>query len=271
MSLRAGAVRLLLPWLSRDQMMKRSLEEHRRAMERNLGAIPSPRGTVVEAVRIGELKADRLLPPGADPKRILLWFFGGGYFMGSPRADRALAARLAQALGSTALVPSYRLCPEHPATAGLEDALSAYRWLSKRVEPTQIVVAGQSAGGGMALRLLVAAREAGLPMPLAGILMSPWTDVSCSNSSMNENAAKDAIFPPEFFARCTSWVIGDGDAKDPALSPLHANLHGLPPLLIQCAGDEMLRDDSCSSPRGRRPRALTSSCTSTPACTTPSR
>ena len=81
-------------------------------------------------------------------------------------------------------------------------------------------------------------------MPAAAILMSPWTDVSCCNPSVTENAAKDAIFPPEFFPRAASWVIGDGDAKQPALSPLYADLHALPHLLIQCAGDEMLRDDS---------------------------
>ena len=244
MSVRAAAVSLLLRRMQRAQMMKRTLSELRREMENIGGRLPSPRGTVAETLRIGETEADRLIPPGADRKRVLLWFFGGGYFMGSPRAERALAARLAMGLNSVALLPSYRLCPEHPATAGLEDAVTAYRWLLQQVEPVQILVGGESAGGGMALRLLVAARDAGLPMPAAGILMSPWTDVSCSNPSVTKNAAKDAIFPPEFFARATSWVIGDGDAKNPALSPVFADLHGLPPLLIQCAGDEMLRDDS---------------------------
>lgn len=244
MSVRAFAMSLLLRRMSRAQMMKRTVEEHRREFEKVGVRFAPPRGTVVETIRIGEVVADRLLPPGADPKRVLLWFFGGGYFMGSPRTERAVAARLAMTLGSTALLPSYRLCPEHPATAGLEDALTAYRWLVEQVEPAHIVVAGESAGGGMALRLLVAAREAGLPMPAAGILMSPWTDVSCSNPSVAENAAKDAIFPPEFFPKCRFWVIGDGDARDPTLSPLYADLRGLPPLLVQCAGDEMLRDDS---------------------------
>jgi monoterpene epsilon-lactone hydrolase len=244
MSVRAVVMSLMLRRMARAQMMKRTIEEHRQAMEEIGSRTPPPRGTVVETVQIGDMAADRLVPPGADPKRALLWFFGGGYFMGSPRVERGPVAGLAMALGSTALLPSYRLCPENPVRAGLEDALTVYRWLSQQVDPTQILVGGESAGGGMALRLLVAARNADLPMPAAAILWSPWTDVSCRNPSVTENAAKDSIFPPEFFPKAIRWVIADGDAKDPALSPLYADLHGLPPLLIQCAGNEMLRDDS---------------------------
>ena len=192
-----------------------------------------------------ELEADRLTPPGADSSRVLLYFFGGGYQVGSPLAARASAARLSAAIGAWALVPAYRLCPEHPLSASLEDALTAYRWLVGTLGSSAgIVVLGESAGGGLALRLMVALRDAGDPLPAAAVVLSPWTDLAMTGPSIKSNAESEALFSQAFLERNMKNITGVTDYRDPRVSPLYADLSGLPPLLIHVSGDEVLRDDS---------------------------
>lgn len=191
------------------------------------------------------LAGEWVIPPRADRDRVLMWFFGGGYYMGSPQSSRALVARIADASGCRALIPGYRLCPEHPLTTSLADALDWYRWLRRQDVPaSNVLVGGQSAGGGLALRLLVALRDSGEQLPAAAITISPWTDLAGTGQSMTARAAADPIFGPEFFDNAVRLVTVGVDPRDAAVSPLYADLAGLPPLLIHCGEDEMLLDDS---------------------------
>src|SRR6266852_4726474 len=179
-SLRAGLVVWVSRTLVKPRMATRTLEQQRADLESAGRMGKPPRGTVVEAVQMEALAGEWATPPRADPDRVLMWFFGGGYYMGSPQATRALAARIADAIGCRALVPGYRLCPEHPLTTSLADALDWYRWLLRQgVSPSNLLVGGQSAGGGLAFRLLVALRDAGDKLPAAVITISPWTDLAC--------------------------------------------------------------------------------------------
>lgn len=203
------------------------------------------KNTVVETIRIGELAAERLTPPGAEPGRVLLWFHGGGYIAGSPPVVRDLATRIAGASGTSALIPAYRLCPEHSLSASLEDALTAYRWQVRELGSSdQIVVGGDSAGGGLALRLLGALRDAGDPLPVAAVVLSPWTDLAMTGPSLKGNVDSDALLGPAFFKLNLESLAGVPDRRDPLVSPLYADLSGFPPLLIHVSGDELLLDDS---------------------------
>jgi acetyl esterase/lipase len=236
--------RFTKPQMSKEKLAEQTLEQQRRGYESIPFAKP-PKGTVVETLRIGELDAERLTPPGANPERALLWFFGGGYCMGSPASTRGLAARIAAATGAWALVPAYRLSPEDPLEASLEDALTAYRWLLLELgSGDQIVVGGGSAGGGLALRMLCALRDADDPLPAAASLMSPWTDLAMTGPSVKKNATSDAIFTSDFMEQALKYLPSVTDPIDPRVSPLYADLSGLPPVIIHVSGTEMLLDDS---------------------------
>lgn len=183
-------------------------------------------------------------PQGAE--NALLFLHGGGYTVGSPRTHRDLVGRVAHASGRVALSLDYRLAPEHPFPAALDDAVAGYRWLLAAVgNSRRIVVAGDSAGGGLALGLLVALRDRGMELPAAGMVISPWTDLALTGASLAFNAAKDPLVQRASAAGSVARYIGpEGDARCPRASPLYADLRGLPPLLIQVGLDESLLDDS---------------------------
>jgi epsilon-lactone hydrolase len=243
-SLRASAAAWMMRRFAKERMAEGTLEQQRQRYESWARRTKPPKATIVEAIRIGELAAERLVPPGADPRRALLWFFGGGYITGSPLTTRALAARIATLTGAWALIPAYRLRPEHGIDASLEDALVAYRWLVRELGSADpIVVGGESAGGGLALRLLCALRDAREPLPAAAALISPSTDLSMSGPSMKTNAASDALASSAFLKELRE-VLDLRDPYDPSVSPLYADLSNLPPLLIHVSGDEVLLDDS---------------------------
>src|ERR1700730_4258146 len=236
--------RLAKPQMSKEKLANRTLEEQRQALESVPSAKP-PKATIVENLRIAERHGERITPPGANTERALLWFHGGGYTMGSPASARGLAARIALATGAWALVPAYRLCPEHPLEAGLQDALAAYRWLLRELGTAdQIVVAGGSAGGGLAARLLCALRDAGDQLPVAASLISAWTDLAMTGPSLKTNAESDAIFTSAFLQQALKYLSSVTEPADPRVSPLYADLSGLPPQIIHVSGTEMLLDDS---------------------------
>ncbi len=186
-----------------------------------------------------------IIPAGTGTARVILYLHGGSYNAGSTRSHRALAANIAYAARGRALTVDYRLAPEHPYPAALEDALSAYQWLlDKKIKPRQITIAGDSAGGGLTIALLVALRERGIPMPASAVVLSPWTDLSASGESWQENAKADYVINGDKLRVSARLYLGEADARDPLASPLYADLHGLSPLLIQVGADEILLSDS---------------------------
>jgi acetyl esterase/lipase len=180
--------------------------------------------------------------PGDAP--VLLYLHGGGYFACSPRTHRPLTAFFARA-GFAVFAPDYRLAPEHPFPAAIEDAVSVWRALvASGQAPSRMVVAGDSAGGGLALSMMLTLRDAGEALPAAAALFSPWTDLAGTGASIQENADKDAMFWADGILEGASFYLADTDAKNPLASPVYANLHGLPPLLLHVGARELLRDDS---------------------------
>jgi acetyl esterase/lipase len=174
-----------------------------------------------------------------------LYLHGGGYCIGSPRSHRHLAAALAVAMHAIAIVPDYRLAPEHPFPAALDDAVSVYRGLvAEGAAPSRIVVAGDSAGGGLTVATLVALRDAAVALPAAAACLSPWTDLTCTAASYETKQAADPIVRRAGVGEMARAYLAGQDAKTPLASPLFADLHGLPPLLVQVGSDEVLLDDA---------------------------
>jgi epsilon-lactone hydrolase len=222
-----------------------TIAQQRKALESASRLALPPRGTRTEQVLAGGVPAEWVTTPGAATDRVLLYLHGGSYNAGSPRTHRALAARLSRASGARALTPDYRLAPEHRFPAAVEDATAVYRWLlANDIRPERIVVAGDSAGGGLALALAVALRDAGEPLPAAVGCISPWTDLAGTGASMVTRAKADPILSPSANTPEARCYLGDADLRTPLASPLYADLHGLPPLLLQVGDDEILLDDS---------------------------
>lgn len=180
----------------------------------------------------------------SDARRVMLYLHGGGYTLGSPQTHQGLASHLAAATRGNVLMPDYRLAPEHPYPAALEDAVAAYRALLDRFKPAHIVLGGDSAGGGLALCTAIALRDANLPMPAALLLISPWTDMSLSGDTIAGKADVDPMLARDWLLRAAEAYRGALPVSDSRLSPLNALLDGLPPMLIQVGGDEILLSDS---------------------------
>lgn len=191
------------------------------------------------------LTAAWLEPPGAGDA-VFLYFHGGGFAFASLRTHGALIGALARAARARTLAFDYRLAPEHAAPAAIEDALAAYRYLlAQGVEPERIVLGGDSAGGTLVFNTLLALRDAGEPLPAAGVALSPWVDLACSGASFQTNAAFDFVGEEHCRLAAASYVAG-ADPRDPARSPMFADLGGLPPVLVHVGGAEVLHDQVCS-------------------------
>lgn len=181
----------------------------------------------------------------AAPVRTILYCHGGGYYFCSPASHRPLVFALAARSGARAFSLDYRLAPEHPFPAALDDALDAYRRLLADGTPADsIVIAGDSAGGGLALATLIALRDARDPLPSASVLFSPWTDLAVTGGTIRSNDGLDPMFCGAAIGRAAKLYVGDADPTHPYLSPLYADLSGLPPLLIQASSTEVLLDDA---------------------------
>jgi epsilon-lactone hydrolase len=223
-----------------------TLEERRAAFTPADRLHPVPDDVLVTEVVAGGVPAHWLTAPRADTGRVLLFLHGGGYELGSLRSDGELAARLGRASGMRVLFPEYRLAPEHPFPAAIDDVLAAWRWLrtSQNLAARSLAVAGDSAGGGLAVALLVALRDAGEALPAAAALMSPTVDLTSSGASMTDRVGQDPISTPAMLAQFASGYLAGADPKTPLASPLFAALAGLPPLLIQAGTADLLLSDS---------------------------
>jgi monoterpene epsilon-lactone hydrolase len=227
-----------------------SLAERRAAyellLENYIGhPAPLPEGTNVESVDVDGIPAAWIRPPDANAERVLLYLHGGGYILGSLKSHLDLAARLGAAAGIRSLLIEYRLAPEHVFPAAIDDALTAYRWLLARgTKPEHIVIAGDSAGGGLTLALLQTLRNKNVPMPAGAALLSPWTDLVGTVESRTTRDGTDPIFTAKEINALSSFYVGNEDANNPLISPINADLRGFPPLLIDVGSDEVLLDDS---------------------------
>jgi epsilon-lactone hydrolase len=194
----------------------------------------------VKQEKIGEMKAEWLIPEGAVPEKVIMYVHGGGYVSGSCSDHRGIISKFAANTGVKCLLFEYRLAPEHPFPAALEDSVFVYEWLlSAGFQPRQILIAGESAGGGLCLATLLALKERKLPMPVAAVAISPWTDLTCSSESYQ---TKNRVSP----APLNSWNVfskyyaGIHPASHPLISPLYGDLRGLPPLFINAGVDDEL-------------------------------
>ena len=210
------------------------------------GALKVPKGWRVAAVAAEGLafeRAERVDGAAMRSDLAVLYLHGGGYFFGSPQTHRPLILAMARAANAPAFALDYRLAPEHPCPAALEDAIAAYHWLQRTEPGRRIVLAGDSAGGGLALALACAVRDAGSAPPAAVVAFSPWTDLAMTGQSISTNAESCAMFTPTALRWATGIVLAGLPATDPRASPLYADLAGLPPLLVFAGADELLRDD----------------------------
>ena len=206
---------------------------------------PAPAGVTCTPVEAGGVSAEWSVADGADQDKVILYVHGGGYVMGSAGSHRDMTGRLSQASGARVLSLNYRLAPEHPFPAPVDDSVAAYRWLlGQGIQASNIAIAGDSAGGGLALAALIAIRDAGEPVPAAGIGISPWVDMEGTGESMTTRAAVDPVVQKEGLLGMAKLYLGGADPKNPLAAPLHANLAGLPPLLIQVGDSETLLDDA---------------------------
>lgn len=197
-------------------------------------------------VSAGGVDAEWIVPADAPDDKAILYFHGGGFRIGSVASHRELIAQIADASGCRVLAINYRLSPEHRFPAALDDGLAAYRYLlDQGIRPESVAFAGDSAGGNLALATMLALRAGGEPLPAAGVLMSPWTDLAATGASYESRAEADPIHQRAMILALARNYLGEaGDPTDPLASPLYADLAGLPPLLIQAGDRETVLDDS---------------------------
>ena len=219
--------------------------ERRAQYERAEKVFPIPPDVKVERVSAPAVPAEWLRPPAAVAGRVVLYLHGGGYVIGSPRSHRHLAAAIAIAGAASALLLDYRLAPEHPFPAAVEDAVAAYRWLlDQGIAPGHVVIGGDSAGGGLTVATLLALRDASVPLPAGGVCISPWVDLTCGGDSYRTKAEADPIVQRASVEEMAAAYLGGAAPRTPLASPLFGDLRGLPPLLIQVGSDEVLLDDA---------------------------
>jgi epsilon-lactone hydrolase len=247
MSLRAELLRLGLRWfVKRGTGLDTRVDATRRRLEATKRFIPGPpSGTVATRVDAGGVKAVRVATRESLGDRHVLYLHGGAYVCGSPSHYRDFIWRIAAAATARVLCLDYRLAPEHPFPAALDDAVNAYRWLlAEGADPSRIAVMGDSAGGGLVFATLLRLRDEGAALPAAAVALSPWTDLALTGSSLERNARADPVLRTEHSPSLADLYLAGADARNPYASPLYGDPTGLPPTLIQVGSDEILCDDA---------------------------
>ncbi len=244
--MRSAELEKVLEYLAADiEVKKLPIAERRLADDKNASNFPVPEGTEIEAVTPGKFKGEWVRTPGVRSDAAMLYLHGGAYVFCSPLTHRHLVAGLSAATNLPAFAVDYRLAPEAPFPAAVDDTLAAYHWLIEQgFSPDKIVVAGDSAGGGLTLALMISLRDAGLPLPAAGVLICPWVDLTLSGASYS--ATPEALGTRERLVNLVQLYLGGAEIKNPLASPLYADLHGLAPLLIHCGTADPFFSDSIS-------------------------
>jgi monoterpene epsilon-lactone hydrolase len=221
------------------------VREQRRVFQELLDAQPLPAGVTVTPGALGAVPTAEITVAGVEPRHVVLYFHGGVYALGSAALGADLASEIGRRIDASVISVEYRLAPEHPYPAAVDDAAAAYDALLQRgVAPTDIVLAGESAGAGLAVAALVAARDRGLPMPAAALLMSPWADLTLTGASMDTKQGIDPLLSRDRFLPAVADYVGGHDPSAGLISPIFGRLSGLPPLVIQAGSNEVLLDDA---------------------------
>jgi phosphinothricin tripeptide acetyl hydrolase len=222
-----------------------TVAEQRAAIEGFAAAFPLPADVRCERTKVGDIPAEWIRPNGSARDGAILYLHGGGYSIGSIDSHRTMIASIARATGVQALAIDYRLAPECPFPAAVEDATSAYRWiLEQGIAPHRLAIAGDSAGGGLTVATLVALRDDKVRLPAAAVCVSPWVDLEGIGTSMTERAERDPIINKKGLLRFAAAYLGTTHCRTPLAAPLYADLSGLPPMLIQVGEAEALYDDA---------------------------
>ncbi len=222
-----------------------TLPEMRKGWDGLFANVKHTVGAKTETVDAGGAKGEWISAPGAAADRAILYFHGGGYVLGSIHSHRDMCERLSRAAQARVLALDYRLAPEHPFPAAVDDARAAYRWLLKQgLQPKRIALAGDSAGGGLTFATLLALKEHGDPLPACAVPLSPWVDLEATGDSMISKDKEDPMVHKNLVEQMAKTYVPTGDLRNPLAAPLYGDLRGLPPLLIQVGSRETLLDDA---------------------------
>ena len=236
---------MVLEFLKALPMTPDQTVQEQRAAYESMPQAPLADDVKCEKVDAGGVPAEWISTPESVEERVIFYLHGGGYTIGSINTHRPLISLIARAAKARALAIDYRLAPEDPFPAAVEDSVTGYRWLiSTGVNPARVVIAGDSAGGGLTVATLVALRDAGEPLPAAGVCISPWVDMEALGDSMNTKAEVDPMVQREGLVDMAKVYLGGADPRTPLAAPIYADLKGLPPLLIQVGTSETLLDDA---------------------------
>ena len=236
---------LLQKFKERQTIPVKTLDESRALYEKFVNQFPTDPEIVSERVNVGGVAAEWVWVSGASEDHTVIWLHGGGFVIGSTRTHRGISGLISRASGARVLCLDYRLSPEVPFPAPVEDSVAAYKWLlSNGADPKKIVFGGESAGGGLTVSVLVALRYIGEPSPAGGVCMSTWADLAHTGDSIKANAAVDPSLTIEGLEDFAQAYLGDRDRRAPLASPLYADVRGLPPLLFMVGSIEIIRDDS---------------------------
>lgn len=221
-----------------------SIADFRELCEKGAGKYSKiPDSITIKEQTIEGIKSEWLIPEGTDSEKVILYVHGGGYVSGSCSDHRGFVSKFAEKTGVTNLVYEYRLAPENPFPAALEDSIKIYQWiLSSGIKPENILIAGESAGGGLCLAILLALKERNIALPVAAVAISPWTDLTCSGDSYRTKN-KLSLAPLNSWIVFSKYYVGSNQADFPLISPLFGDLKGLPPIFINSGVDDELYDD----------------------------
>jgi acetyl esterase/lipase len=222
-----------------------SYEERRSNFEEEVSQLPVAENVSCEPLSVDGIPAEWIIPEGAPEQNVLLYLHGGGYCIGSISTHRGMVSHIARAAETRALLIDYRLAPEYPFPAAVEDSTAAYQWLlSQGIAASNIIIAGDSAGGGLTVSTLVSLKEKGIPLPAAAVLISPWVDLAITGDSVISKAEIDPMVTKEGLIEMAAAYMDNTDPRTPLASPLYADLTGLPPMLIHVGTSEILLDDA---------------------------
>jgi acetyl esterase/lipase len=246
MSKRAGVVRAVTGAVFKlTDSQATDAYKTRRKLHTLANFLPTAMGVQVTPGRIVNFKVEWLTPRKAPQDKLILYMHGGAFIMGGFATHRPFVSHIARAAGIRTVIPQYRLAPEHPFPAAIEDGISIYRELiATGLMPEDIIFAGDSAGANLALAMLLTLRDSGQPLPAAACLLSPWIDLAVTGETMTTNAAVDPWFRAEDIKHIAKYYCDESEMTNPLVSPVYADVSGLPPLFIQVGGDEILLSDS---------------------------